>query len=105
MSSFSIFVRHDRWRPEPAPISGNTRECISGPSGNRVCGFNCVSSMRAVACAGRPDRFCQIIAPGQIQCGKICTTVPDKIVKTKCIRRSDGSKECDYKTIYKRVCR
>ena len=106
MSSFSILVRQDRWRPEPAPIPGGIRQCITGPLGNRVCGYNCVRSMNSVACAGRPDRYCQIIAPGEIRCGRICKNVPEKITKTKCRRRSDGVKVCNYsyETIYKRVC-
>nr|HAT8715086.1 DUF3421 domain-containing protein [Legionella jordanis] len=59
--------------------SQQTQQCLEGPFGDLACGFNCVRSVNAVACAASPDQQCVSDNFGHIACGYGCVKTPTRV--------------------------
>ncbi|HHF7345678.1 TPA: DM9 repeat-containing protein [Legionella feeleii] len=66
--------------------SQTTQQCMKGPFGEQVCGFNCLRSINRVACARMPDQQCVADSFGHISCGYGCVKSP---LKVACAQRRD----------------
>lgn len=66
------------YQPGPNP----SQQCLTGPFGNKACGFNCIKSANNVACATSPDQRCVSDNFGRIACGYGCVQSPLKAACT-----------------------
>ncbi len=67
---YAVFVQskhHQRLHPLWPP-----QHCIMGPLGDKACGYDCIKSLDAIACAPKPDEMCMASDFGQIACGYHC---------------------------------